>query len=117
MIMKKFYILFFSAVFLLASFSSHAQVYNSISDGNPNGYTFDDPRFWVGGVAPPSPCTSCTIKISSTCYHGSVCRTSTDKSIAPTIFTAQVPTVTLLMMVRCARVTWNEIPVFQQMEV
>ncbi len=61
--MKKFYIPVFTAVFLLSSFLSQAQVtYNSITS-NPLGYTLDDFRFWVGGVPPPNPCNLCTINI------------------------------------------------------
>ncbi len=61
--MKKFYIPVFTAVFLLSSFLSQAQVtYNSITS-NPLAYTLDDARFWVGGVPPPNPCNLCTINI------------------------------------------------------
>jgi hypothetical protein len=62
--MKKFYISIFAAFFLLTSLVSEAQVYNSIAS-NPSNYTLDDARFWVGGVAPPNPCTGCAINIYS----------------------------------------------------
>jgi Domain of unknown function (DUF4082) len=69
--MKKFYFLVLTVMFALTSFLAKAQ-YNSITDGNPNGYTLDDPRFWQGDTPPPSPCTGCTIKINSsvTMVHG-----------------------------------------------
>jgi hypothetical protein len=63
--MKKFYISIFTAIFLLTSFITQAQVFNSITS-NPGNLTFDDPAFWVGGVAPGNPCNNCTIKIYST---------------------------------------------------
>jgi hypothetical protein len=63
--MKKFYISIFTAIFLLSSFFTQAQVFNSITS-NPLNLTFDDPAFWVGGVAPGNPCNNCTIKIYST---------------------------------------------------
>ncbi len=64
MIMKKFYSLIFTGAFLLTSFLSQAQVFNSITS-NPSGFTLDDSRFWQGGVAPGNPCNNCTIKINS----------------------------------------------------
>jgi hypothetical protein len=65
--MKKFYIPIFTVGFLLTSLLSRAQItYTSIADGNPNGYTLDDPRFWQApGVPPPNPCNNCIIKIYS----------------------------------------------------
>src|SRR5258706_13970320 len=86
--MKKFYIPFFTAVFLLVSFLSQGQVFNSIL-ANPNNYTLDDPRFWQGGVPPPNPCNGCTIKIFSngTMVHGGGFTTSTAN-----VFTNQIPT-------------------------
>ena len=66
--MKKFYIPIFAVFFLLASFKSSAQVYNSISTNNVTHYTLDDPRFWGGTTladVPPNTCTGCTIKINS----------------------------------------------------
>jgi hypothetical protein len=63
MIMKKFYISIFATVFILSSFLSQGQgTYISILS-NPLNYTMDDGLFWQGGIAPPNPCTSCTIKI------------------------------------------------------
>jgi hypothetical protein len=64
--MKKFYIPVFTAVFLLISFFSQAQVtYISIAS-NPSGFTLDDTRFWTGVTGPPpNPCNLCTIKIFS----------------------------------------------------
>jgi hypothetical protein len=62
--MKKFYIPVFTAVFLLISFFSQAQVtYTSIAT-NPGNFTLDDARFWVG-AQPPNPCNNCIIKILS----------------------------------------------------
>ena len=46
--MKKFYIPIFAMVFILSSFLSQGQVYNSITS-NPSNYTLDDARFWVPG--------------------------------------------------------------------
>jgi hypothetical protein len=68
--MKKFYFPIFAALFLLTSFLSQAQVYNSISTNNVTHYTLDDPRFWGGTpldltVVPPNTCTGCTISIFS----------------------------------------------------
>jgi Secretion system C-terminal sorting domain len=60
--MKKFYIPIFAAVFLLTSFYSQGQIYNSITS-NPSHYTLDDGLFWQGGVAPPAGCTGCAINI------------------------------------------------------
>jgi Domain of unknown function (DUF4082) len=88
--MKKFYFSIFTAVFLLSSFLSHAQVFNSIADGNPNGYTLDDPRFWVGNVPPPSPCNTCTIKIFSSVSMVPCCGLTTSSW---NIFPTQVPTL------------------------
>jgi len=62
--MKKFYIPIFAAVFLLSSFLSQGQVFNSITS-NPNAYTLDDARFWQGGIQPGNPCDHCTINIFS----------------------------------------------------
>ena len=74
MIMKKFYILVFVAVFLLTSFLSQGQVFNSIAS-NPSHWTLDDPRFWGATLpadiinpafAPPPNCgCALTIKIYS----------------------------------------------------
>src|ERR1700676_4744718 len=90
--MKKFYSQVFTAVLLLSGFYSQAQVYNSI---NPNAgpYTFDDPRFWVGQVRPPNPCTGCTININSTTTLPSTSSVtpSTAQPTATTVFTAQTP--------------------------
>ncbi len=63
--MKKFYAQIFIAAFLLTGLCSQAQLYTSINP-NPGNFTFDDPRFWVGGVRPPNPCTGCVININST---------------------------------------------------
>jgi len=63
--MKKFYAQFFIAAFLLTGFCSQAQNYNTIAS-NPNGYTFDDPRFWVGERRPENPCNGCIININTT---------------------------------------------------
>jgi hypothetical protein len=62
MIMKKFYTLIFTGAFLLTSFLSQAQVFNSITS-NPSGFTLDDGRFWQDGVAPGNPCNNCTINV------------------------------------------------------
>jgi hypothetical protein len=62
--MKKFYIPIFAAFFLLVSFSTQGQVYNSILT-NPSNYTLDDFHFWQGGVAPPNPCVGCTINVNT----------------------------------------------------
>jgi hypothetical protein len=90
--MKKFYTQIFIAAFLLTGFYSRAQVYNSI---NPNvgPYTFDDPRFWVGNVRPPNPCTGCTINVNSTTTLPSTISNvpSTAQPTATNVFTAQTP--------------------------
>ncbi len=71
--MKKFYIPIFAAFFLLSSFLSQGQVFNSITS-NPSNYTLDDPRFWGATLpadiinpafSPPPNCTGCTINIYS----------------------------------------------------
>jgi hypothetical protein len=71
--MKKFYIPIFAAIFLLASFISQGQTYNSITS-NPNHWTLDDPRFWGATLpadiinpafSPPPNCTNCNINIFS----------------------------------------------------
>jgi hypothetical protein len=62
--MKKFYIPIFAAVFLLSSFYSQGQTYNSITS-NPFNYTLDDIRYWQGGIQPPNPCNGCIININS----------------------------------------------------
>jgi hypothetical protein len=67
--MKKFYIPILALLFVLNTFVTQAQppvTYNSITDGNPSGFTLDDGNFWQGGVAPPNPCTNCIINIYST---------------------------------------------------
>jgi len=68
--MKKFYIPILAAVLVLTSSSTQAQVFNSITDGNPSNYTLDDGRFWQGGVAPGNPCSGCTINIWSQVIMG-----------------------------------------------
>ncbi len=62
--MNKFYIQIFTAIFLLVSFSSQGQPYNSILT-NPSNFTLDDFRFWQGGVAPPNPCIGCDITVNT----------------------------------------------------
>jgi hypothetical protein len=65
--MKKFYIPILALLFIFNAFAAQAQVtYNSITDGNPSGFTLDDANFWQGGIAPPNPCNLCTINIFST---------------------------------------------------
>jgi|SRR5664279_5774772 len=91
--MKKFYAQIFIAAFLLMGLYSKAQVYNSIST-NPGGYTFDDPRFWVGGLRPPNPCGGCTININTTATLPSTVSIipSTQQLPIPTnVFTTQTP--------------------------
>jgi hypothetical protein len=61
--MKKFYFSIFASALLMVGISSQAQTYNSIF-ANPSNFTFDDPRFWIGG-APPNPCGGCFININS----------------------------------------------------
>src|SRR5450432_123086 len=87
--MKKFYSSIFTLGFVLISFLSRAQVFNSIADGNPNGYTLDDPRFWVGGIAPGNPCIGCTIKIYS---DVSMVPSGGNTSSVANVFSNQVPT-------------------------
>ncbi len=90
--MKKFYAQIFIAAFLLTGFCSQAQVYNSIN-ANPSNYTFDDPRFWIGGVRPPNPCTGCTININSNVIlvnSGTIPSTATPT--ATSVFNAITPT-------------------------
>jgi hypothetical protein len=87
MIMKKFYIPTLVAVFFLSSFFSQGQ-YTSITS-NPTNLTFDDPNFWLGHVAPPNPCTGCTINIQA-----NVSLVQSGVSTANpnnTIFTVQTP--------------------------
>ena len=60
--MKKFYASIFAAALLMVGFSAQAQ-YNSIF-ANPSNFTFEDPRFWIGG-APPNPCNACFINVNS----------------------------------------------------
>src|SRR5450755_844379 len=87
--MKKFYFLVLTVMFAMTSFLAKAQIYNSIADGNPNNYTLDDPRFWVGGVAPINPCVGCTIKIFSTV---SMVPSGGNTSSIANVFSNQVPT-------------------------
>ncbi|HSZ34156.1 MAG TPA: DUF4082 domain-containing protein [Puia sp.] len=87
--MKKFYIPTLLAVFFLSSFYSQGQTYTSITS-NPTNLTFDDPNFWLGHVAPPTPCTGCTITIQT-----NVSMVQSGSSTANpnnTIFTGQTPT-------------------------
>jgi Domain of unknown function (DUF4082) len=89
--MKKFYIPIFTAAFLLTSFLSRAQVYNSITS-NPSNFTLDDSRFWVGGIPPPNPCNTCTIKIFSNVTMVQCCGFSTAVNpVASSVFTNQTP--------------------------
>ena len=89
--MKKFYTAVFLPALLLSSYFSSGQgTYISISS-NPNGYTFDDPRFWVGGVPPPSNCTGCTIKVNTDVTMVPCCGFSTDES---GVFTDELPSAT-----------------------
>src|SRR5450432_1381164 len=67
--MKKFYFSILSIAFLLVSAVSKGQ-YVSILDNSANNYTFDDGRFWQGGVPPGSGpeganCTGCNIVVYS----------------------------------------------------
>jgi hypothetical protein len=87
--MKKFYFLVLTVMFALTSFLAKAQIYNSIADGNPNNYTLDDPRFWVGGVVPINPCVGCTIKIYSTV---SMVPSGGNTTAQANVFSNQVPT-------------------------
>jgi hypothetical protein len=95
--MKKFYAQIFISAFLLTGFCSQAQVYTSIST-NPSNYTFDDPRFWLGEVRPPNPCTGCLINVNSPTTIPSTNPTppppllaSTAGTLATNVFTAQTP--------------------------
>ncbi len=90
--MKKFYAQIFIAVFLLTGFYSQAQLYTSISP-NPSNFTFDDPRFWVGEVRPPNPCTGCVINVNSTTTLPSSISNvpSTAGTLATNVFTNQTP--------------------------
>ena len=92
--MKKFYAQIFIAVFLLTGLCSQAQLYTSI---NPNvgPYTFDDPRFWVGEVRPPNPCTGCVINVNSTTTLPSTASNvpSTAGILATSVFNGVDPTL------------------------
>ncbi|HEY2347886.1 MAG TPA: hypothetical protein VGH64_02670, partial [Puia sp.] len=90
--MKKFYAQIFTAAFVLMGFFSKAQLYTSIST-NPSNFTFDDPRFWVGSVRPPNPCTGCVINVNSTTTMPSTISNvvSTAGTLATNVFTAQTP--------------------------
>ncbi len=90
--MKKFYAQIFIAAFLLTGFCSKAQLYTSINP-NPSNFTFDDPRYWVGEVRPPNPCTGCTINVNSTTTLPSSISNvpSTALPTATNVFTAQTP--------------------------
>jgi hypothetical protein len=90
--MKKFYTLIFTGVFLLFSLSMTAQpptTWISIAT-NPSNFTLDDGNFWVGGTAPPNPCTNCTIKI-----FANVSMVQNGNSSVPA-FNTCVPTCTFL---------------------
>ncbi len=87
--MKKFYIPTLLAAFFLSSFYSQGQTYTSITS-NPTNLTFDDPNFWLGHVAPPSPCIGCTIIIQSNVSM--VQSGSSTANPSNTIFTGQTPT-------------------------
>jgi Domain of unknown function (DUF4082) len=93
--MKKFYAQIFIAVLLLTGFCSQAQLYTSISP-NPGGFTFDDPRFWVGSVRPPNPCTGCVINVNSTTTlpstSSNVPSTVLTNPLATNVFNAATPT-------------------------
>jgi hypothetical protein len=92
--MKKFYAQILIAVFLLTGFYSQAQLYTSIST-NPSNYTFDDPRYWVGELRPPNPCTGCVINVNSTTWMPSsnlgTTVPSTAGTLATNVFTTQTP--------------------------
>ena len=87
--MKKFYIPILAAAFFLVSYSSQAQVYNSISS-NPSNFTFDDPRFWIGGVPPPNPCNGCTITVNA---NVTMAHLGNSSALPPasTVFSTQTP--------------------------
>jgi hypothetical protein len=90
--MKKFYAQLFISAFLLTGLCSQAQLYTSIS-ANPSNFTFDDPRFWVGSVRPPNPCTGCVININSstTLPSTSSLVPSTAGALATNVFTTNGP--------------------------
>src|ERR1700692_3310462 len=92
--MKKFYAQIFIAAFLLAGFCSQAQLYTSINP-NPSNFTFDDPRYWVGEVRPPNPCTGCVINVNSTTWMPNskplTLVPSTAQPTATNVFTVQTP--------------------------
>jgi hypothetical protein len=92
--MKKFYAQIFIAAFLLIGFCSQAQLYTSINP-NPSNFTFDDPRYWVGEVRPPNPCTGCVINVNSTTWMPNskplTLVPSTAQPTATNVFTVQTP--------------------------
>jgi Domain of unknown function (DUF4082)/Secretion system C-terminal sorting domain len=88
MIMKKFYFPTLLAIFFLSSFYSQGQTYTSITS-NPTNLTFDDPNFWLGHVAPPNPCTGCTIVVQTNVTM--VQSGSSTGNPNNTIFTGQTP--------------------------
>jgi hypothetical protein len=92
--MKKFYAQIFTAALLLTGFCSQAQLYTSINP-NTGNFTFDDPRFWVGEVRPPNPCTGCVINVNSTTTLPSSNPASpvlsTAQPTAKNLFTTQTP--------------------------
>jgi hypothetical protein len=92
MIMKKFYAYIFSTALLFTGLCSQAQLYTSIST-NPSNFTFDDPRFWVGSVRPPNPCTGCVINVNATTTLPSTSSNvpSTAGTLATNVFTTQTP--------------------------
>jgi hypothetical protein len=90
--MKKFYAQIFIAAFLLTGLCSQAQLYTSINP-NPSNFTFDDPRYWVGEVRPPNPCTGCVINVNSTTWMPSTLSNvpSTAGTLATNVFTTNGP--------------------------
>ncbi|HEX3079524.1 MAG TPA: DUF4082 domain-containing protein, partial [Puia sp.] len=98
--MKKFYAQIFIAAFLLTGFCSQAQLYTSIST-NPGNFTFDDPRFWVGEVRPPNPCTGCVINVNSTTTLPSTSSVipSTAGTLASSVFNGVDPTISSVVNV------------------
>jgi len=86
--MKKFYIPIFTAALLLASFWSLGQTFNSIAP-NTGPYSYDDGRFWQGGIPPPNPCVGCTININSDVAMAQAASGST--SASKSVFSSQTP--------------------------
>ena len=106
--MKKFYAQIFIAAFLLTGLCSQAQLYTSINP-NTGNFTFDDPRFWVGSVRPPNPCTGCVINVNSTTTlpstSSNIPSTVIGNPLATSVFNGIDPTISSICECRsrCSR--------------